>query len=462
MLFSSVEFLFYFLPLLLVLQFLAADNIRLSNGILLIFSLLFYAWGEPVYVFLMVFVILLNYIVGWLIDTSPEHGKKWLILGVVANLSILAYYKYAAFLIINLSNIFSLQLTVSEGYLPIGISFFIFQAITYIADVYNKNAHVQKNPFLLALYISLFPQLIAGPIIRYRIIEDQLLNRTRTLDDVSWGVRRFIIGLAKKVIVANTFGMIADEIFSLPESSLTPSLVLIGVAAFTFQIYFDFSAYSDMAIGLGRIFGFRVPENFNYPYMSRSVTEFWRRWHISLSSFFRDYVYIPLGGNRRGEWSTYRNLVIVFFLCGLWHGASWNFIIWGLYFGGFLIIERRFILSHLDSLPYWFSWFYTMLVVMLGWLIFRAESLDQIVMMLLVFANGNENTLHLKYLQDTFLMTIVLVAIVGSTSLFKHKVFENRSRVVIAAMDVYLLLLLFVSITFLAADTYNPFIYFRF
>ncbi len=381
MVFSSIVFLYLFLPLTLALYFFAGERGR--NALLLAASLLFYAWGEMGYVLLMLGSIVANWLFGLLIDKARQKGasgKGALIGGVIANLLPLAFFKYGNFLVDNLNSVLAptgaAPIELAPVHLPIGISFFTFQAISYIVDVYRREADVQKNPVNLALYISLFPQLIAGPIVRYHDVALQILNRHTSLEDFKYGVLRFVSGLGKKVLIANSMGAVADHVFSLPTSTLPAYLAWLGMIAYTLQIYFDFSGYSDMAIGLGRMFGFHFLENFNYPYISRSIQEFWRRWHISLSSWFRDYLYIPLGGNRKGSARTYFNLVTVFFLCGLWHGASWTFVIWGLYHGFFLVLERSPAGKWLSRLPTVVRHFYALMVVMIGWVFFRAETLD--------------------------------------------------------------------------------------
>ncbi len=391
MVFSSLFFLFLFLPIVLILYFSVGTKYR--NMILLSASLFFYAWGEFGYVLLMIFSILLNWIFGILIDSARSAPKKrtiYLTIGVILNLLPLLCFKYGNFVIDNLNGILaSLDIdTIQIGaiHLPIGISFFTFQAISYIVDVYRDTATVQKRPVNLALYISLFPQLIAGPIVRYHDIARQIVNRSVTLNDFQYGVFRFITGLGKKILIANNLGAVADNIYKLPVETLPAGLLWLGMLTYMLQIYYDFSAYSDMAIGLGRMFGFHFLENFNYPYCALSIQDFWRRWHISLSSWFKDYLYIPLGGNRKGTGRTYFNLITVFFLCGLWHGASWTFVIWGLYHGFFLVFERIFG-SIIAKMPVLLRHFYAMIIVMIGWVFFRADSLEQALNYLSGLAN---------------------------------------------------------------------------
>ena len=422
---------------------------------------MFYAWGEPTFIFIMLFSILMNYFIGRMID--KKHSKKfYLNIGLVGNLLLLIYFKYFSFLAVTIAELFSFKLSIPDVVLPIGISFFTFQAISYLVDLYKKEIKVQKNPLNLALYISFFPQLIAGPIVRYHDIEKQITERKVLQSDFLIGIRRFIIGFSKKILIANTFAKIADEIFALPETEFTTHLILFAMVSYTIQIYFDFSGYSDMAIGLGRMFGFKFLENFNYPYVSRSIKEFWQRWHISLSTFLKDYLYIPLGGSRVSKLATYRNLVIVFLLCGLWHGAGWTFIIWGLYFGVFLILERLFLGEILKKLPKFISWFYSITVVMFGWLIFRAENLGQFLSMLEALFAGAKNPVYKKYAKDTFIILMLFIAFIGATPLFQKKIWQSKRIGVQFLMDIFLIACFVISVSFLASGTYNPFIYFRF
>ena len=394
MLFSSTLFLFLFLPLTLVAYLVVGR--RLRNVLLLLASLFFYLWGENIYVLVMLSSITMNYIFGLLIDRNikrGDSGKLPMVLGVVANLGLLIFFKYTNFIVDNVNILLGTMgvaaINIEPIHLPIGISFFTFQAMSYIIDVYRKDSNVQKNPINLGLYIALFPQLIAGPIVRYHDIADQINRRKTRLLDVAAGSERFIFGLGKKVLIANPLALVADQIFALPVDQLSTGAAWIGVICYTLQIYFDFSGYSDMAIGLGRMFGFRFLENFNYPYISRSIREFWRRWHISLSSWFRDYLYIPMGGNRLGEKRTRRNLLIVFLLVGLWHGASWSFIVWGLIHGLFLIFERSRPGRFIEKMPTPLQLVYTLLVVMNAWVFFRVEKLSDALDYLAVMYGGN-------------------------------------------------------------------------
>lgn len=373
MLFNSSVFLWLFLPMVLVLNNLI--KAKYSNYFLLAASLLFYAWGEPVYVLLMLFSIALNWAFGLLID-KREKGRHFLLtVCVILNLAILGYYKYFNFLVDTINGLVGDELIAPRSIsLPIGISFFTFQALSYVIDLYRGECKVQKNILNLALYVSFFPQLIAGPIVRYSDIDEQISARIVSMDKFAVGFRRFLYGLGKKIIISNCMAEIADTIFGLPFAELTTTSAWLGAIAYTMQIYYDFSGYSDMAIGLGKMFGFDFLENFKYPYLSCSIQEFWQRWHISLGTWFREYVYIPLGGNRKGKVRTYLNLFTVFFLTGMWHGASWNFVVWGLYHGVFQIFERLGLKDFLKKHRV-FSHVYCLLVVMIGWVFFRAETL---------------------------------------------------------------------------------------
>lgn len=385
MFFSTVIFLFYFLPALLAVYFMVKKELR--NAVLLLASMFFYAWGEPRFVGTLVISILVNYVagigIGYVREKSWLAAKGILCFAIVGNLGILFYYKYIDFCIINLNRLLNyvgvgIRLDILSVALPVGLSFFTFQGLSYTVDVYRGSVPVQRNPFHMALYISMFPQLVAGPIVRYGDIYQYIGGRTVSLEDLEDGIRRFIIGLTKKVVIADTMALTADKVFQTSIEQLTPAIAWLGAVCYTFQIFFDFSGYSDMAIGLGRLFGFRFMENFNLPYISVSVTEFWRRWHISLSTWFRDYLYIPLGGNRKGN--VYLHLAVVFICTGLWHGAAWTFFVWGLWHGMFLIIERIAIKRGIGiQFPKCVKWLYTMSVVIGGWVVFRSSGLSYAV-----------------------------------------------------------------------------------
>ena len=485
MVFSSIIFLFLFLPLTLIFYFSVGPKFR--NVILLMFSLLFYTWGEAGYVLLLLFSISINWLFGLLMSgthLTQQKRKLFLVFGVILNLIPLAFFKYGNFLLDNLSylntgSIFG-ELSNSQIHLPIGISFFTFQAISYIVDVYRGTADIQRHPINLALYISLFPQLIAGPIVRYHNVAKQLVQRTVTLLDFQIGVQRFVIGLGKKVLIANNIGAVADHIFSLPSETLPAGLLWLGMLTYTLQIYYDFSAYSDMAIGLGRMFGFHLLENFNFPYSARSIRDFWRRWHISLSSWFKDYVYIPLGGNRKTVIHTYLNLVTVFFLCGLWHGASWTFVIWGLYHGLFLVLERGPLGKIVRVLPIPMQHLYTMVIVMFGWVFFRSESLGQALSYLrslFNFSNPPYLDAELFTTMNTEFYIALAVGIIFSYPIVPQlltksvnyfdkitvKVPSFMSQGVAAfTMIIVISLIMIYSSAQLISGSHNPFLYFRF
>jgi alginate O-acetyltransferase complex protein AlgI len=483
MLFSEPVFVFLFLPLLFLVYAVAPRAAR--NTILLLASLLFYAWGEKSFVLVMLGSIAFNYLVGLLVEAGRSRGlhKLFLILGVAGNLGLLVAFKYADFLVTNLNFLLvGLKLPpilMQPIHLPIGISFFTFQAMSYIIDLYRGRTEVQKNPLRVALYITLFPQLIAGPIVRYQDIARQLVHRTVTRAGFDQGVRRFILGLGKKMLLANVVAVPADQIFALPAHQLTTPVAWLGAVCYTLQIYFDFSGYSDMAIGLGRMFGFRFLENFNYPYISRSVTEFWRRWHMSLSSWYRDYLYIPLGGNRRGTLRTYLNLVIVFFLCGLWHGASWTFVVWGLFHGLFLVLERLGLGALLASRRPAIQHAYFLLALLVSWVFFRCETLSQAAGMLAAmagFAQGSRLEHHLSLYVDTEILIALAVGVLASTPVlprvmrgltYRRKALQLVSRPGFDTLravgeTVALMLVFLMSLSWMAAGTYNPFLYFRF
>ncbi len=480
MLFSEPFFLFFFLPLLIIAYFLVPRIMR--NTLLLLASLFFYAVGEKNYVFIMVISISINYIIGMGIGLSSSRkiSRIFLLTGVVLDLGILLIFKYANFFLENvnilLTSLHFSSITYNTIHLPIGISFFTFQAMSYIIDVYRKDTECQKNPGKVALYISLFPQLIAGPIVRYSDVAYHLDHRTETLHKFSYGVRRFVIGLAKKMIIANTLAYPADLIFSLPSEELKFSISWLGVICYSLQIYFDFSGYSDMAIGLGRIFGFRFPENFNYPYISRSITEFWRRWHLSLSSWFRDYLYIPLGGNRISRGRTYFNLFTIFFLCGFWHGASWNFLVWGIFHGVLLIIERIGLKKWLDRRSPALRHGYVLFMVMIGWVFFRAENLRYAVSYLAVMFGRETASPDIRYLAhylNSEVFLTIIIGILASSDFVKNILVKDSFGGVIDRLRrpvtfisitrvVYLSGIFFYSLVLLASGAYNPFIYFRF
>ncbi len=466
MLFCSLTFLFVYFPVVLFFYFLV-KKLSLKNIVLLIASLIFYAWGEPIYIFLMLLTIVVIYIFGIYLDKFDakkqyKHKKFMLILSIIFVIGILGFFKYANFLIININNIFDVNIGYLNLSLPIGISFYSFQILSYIFDLYRKEIKVQKNVFTLALYLSLFPQLIAGPIVRYQTIENELSKRSVNFDDIYYGVKRFIVGLAKKVLIANQMGLIADTVFNHSNiSDFGSAIIWIGALAYTFQIYFDFSGYSDMAIALGRIFGFRFLENFNFPYLSKSITEFWRRWHISLSSWFRDYIYIPLGGNRVKKSRWIFNILVVWFLTGLWHGADWNFIIWGLYFGTILLIEKLYLTKILNKMPNFINWIYSMILIVIGWIIFRNTNIDNLLLSIetmFIYKPSDIEGFFYLYSGTASSFLYFIPAIIFSFPVFDF--YKDRKNNII--VNGILLVLFMMCITFLISSSYNPFIYFRF
>ena len=467
MLFSSQVFLYFFLPITLIIYYLSPRKFR--NFILLVASLIFYAWGEPVYILIMLFSTVFDYVNGLLIDKFQKENKNRyakivLIVSVVGNLSILGFFKYSNFLITNLNSLFHFDLSLLSIALPIGISFYTFQTMSYTIDVYKKNVEAQKNLISFATYVTLFPQLIAGPIVKYRDVRESLENRKENISDFSDGVKRFILGLFKKVMLANNIGFLWESINAMSNQEMSAILAWIGAICFTLQIYYDFSGYSDMAIGLGKMFGFHFLENFNFPYLSKSITEFWRRWHISLGSWFKEYVYIPLGGNRKGMKRTIINLLIVWFLTGLWHGASWNFVVWGLYFGVLLILEKLFLAKFLAKMPKLFRHIYTMFFVIISWVIFASPTLsDGLEYLKVMFDFGgmfiNQEVLYL--LSSHFVLFVA--CILGCTTIFKNIREKLKKKKWFYLVDSILFLGMFIlSLTFLVGATYNPFLYFRF
>jgi alginate O-acetyltransferase complex protein AlgI len=468
MVFSSSIFLFFFLPLVIAGYYLIKENYRIY--FLLLASLFFYAWGEYRYVLIMILSITINYSFGMFIDkshTNKNLAKLLLVLAVTGNLGILFYFKYLNFTLNTINRVFNTGFVYYNIVMPIGISFFTFQGMSYVIDLYWRKVDVQKNPAKLAFYISFFPQLIAGPIVRYIDIKEQIEKRTVSGEKFVSGAQRFVIGLAKKVIIANTLGEAVDFIFSFPVLETTAATAWLGIICYSFQIFFDFSGYSDMAIGLGRMFGFEFLENFNYPYISKSITEFWHRWHISLSSWFRDYVYIPLGGNRKGN--VYVNLVIVFILTGFWHGAHFQFVVWGLWHGFFLLIERLFGMREAKKkkiAP--LRYVMTMLIVIVGWVFFRAPGLQYAIGYLgVMFGLVQPDFAGLTvwfYFSPKIVITLFLAAAV-STPLFKaaYIIFKTHTGVIYKPIIYGLTLaLLFICMVFVTASSYNPFIYFRF
>lgn len=464
MVFSSAIFLLKFLPVVFVLNYFIKKEY--SNGLLLLASLIFYAWGEPILVLLMMDLILVNWIAGLIIGkTEGMLRKAALAIGVIFDLGILGYYKYSGFIITIINGVLSKEvLTDPEIVLPIGISFFTFQAISYMADVYKGDTEASPRLINVALYISFFPQLIAGPIVKYKDINKQIEDRFIIWDAISDGFKRFIYGLAKKVLISNVLGLCVDTIYAYDLALVDGTAAWIGALLYTFQIYYDFSGYSDMAIGLGKMFGFHIPENFNYPYLSRSISEFWRRWHISLGSWFREYVYFPLGGNRKGKVRTYVNLIIVFFLTGLWHGADFSFVGWGLYHGFFRIVEKMGFKKCLDKSKI-VSTIYCFMAVNFGWVLFRIDNtrkaLKYIARMIMPWRYAGTNISIWDYLDNkTIFIAICAVIGMGILKLIPEKIANQWCDSVVEA--VYCVSLLILCLAALASNTYNPFIYFQF
>lgn len=468
MVFSSLEFLFFYLPAVLLIYFLIpARYLAARNLVLLVVSLLFYGWSEPIYICIMLLSIIVDYTCGRIVSknrqSSPKKAKAALIASVVINLSILCFFKYTDFIILNLSRIPIFSNLKPLGIsLPVGISFYTFQTMSYTLDVYLGAAQMQRNLATFGSYVTMFPQLIAGPIVRYRDVDDELRVRVHTLAGAAHGAQRFICGLAKKVLLANTAGVFYTSFVEGVYD--TPSILgaWFGIIFFAFQIYFDFSGYSDMAIGLGLILGFKFPENFNYPYISRSITDFWRRWHITLSTWFREYVYIPLGGNRRGKARTFINLIIVWFLTGLWHGASWNFVLWGLYFAGLLIIEKAFLLKYLSKLPKFISHIYALVLIVFGWFIFIYCDLEAPMQYLssMFTAPMLSSVAVYDLIRSLVLLGILVLA---STQIPRRIYLRFKDK---KAAKIIMIIILPVTIllctAYLVDSSYNPFLYFRF
>ena len=465
MLFTSISFLYYFLPALIIIYFITPKKYK--NIILLIASLLFYFYGEPKYVFLMIAEIIIAYIGAILIDKYTNQSKNILITTLFIHVFLLIIFKYTDFIIQTINDISNANIKLLNIALPIGISFYTFQIISYIIDVYNGKVNVQKNIIKLATYVSLFPQLVAGPIVRYQTVEKELDDRVHSFNNFAYGIRRFTIGLAKKVLIANALGELCSKAFLADEKTIV-FFWIFGIS-YMLQLYFDFSAYSDMAIGLGRIFGFHFPENFNYPYISKSITEFWRRWHISLSTWFKDYVYIPLGGNREGKYKQIRNILIVWLLTGIWHGANWTFLIWGLLFGIILIIEKIWLNKFMEKLPSFIRRIYVLFIVMILFIIFNAENMSVALTNIkgLFGMNGeafvNDYTLH--YLKSY--LPVLIIALLGSTPFIKiliDKLRKNKyvNNIINILEPILIVVILVVVTSYLIDNSYNPFLYFRF
>lgn len=471
MLFSSVTFLFFFLPIVFTLYYISPKKIK--NYTLLLFSIIFYAWGGILYLPLLIISIMINYIFGLQIEKYKDNNKKRkniLIISIIFNVLFLGVFKYTNFITDNINIIFKTSINIPIIPLPIGISFYTFQAMSYVIDVYRNDGKVQKNIFNLALYISMFPQLVAGPIVRYETIDNQITNRIHNIDKFNQGIERLTIGLFKKVIISNTVGELSALIYSLSNYQMSISVAWLGAIAYTLQVYFDFSGYSDMAIGLGKMLGFEFLENFNYPYISKSVSEFWRRWHISLGSWFRDYIYIPLGGNRVSNIKTYRNLTIVWLITGIWHGASWNFVAWGLYFGIFIMLERAFLQNILNKIPKVFSHIYLLIVVIFGWVLFSKPDLKSAIDYMKIMIGVGEypfiNGYTTFYLSQYWLS--LTMAIILSTPIIKRtkQLIKKSNKKIMTEIEIIkpliYFILFFITTVYLVNSTFNPFIYFNF
>ena len=464
-----MTFVYMFLPIVLLLYLVTKKE--LHNPILLVASIIFYAWGEPKYLAIMLLTIIINYYGAIAIEKYSNHKKAALVATLIGNLSFLIYFKYFNFLIDNCNNLFHANIQALDIVMPIGISFYTFQALSYVIDVYRGEVNAQKDFYKLALYICLFPQLVAGPIVKYHDVAEQIDSREVNFEKVNFGVKRFIIGLSKKVLIANTMGAIADKIFTQSPDAFSHGIAWLGAVAYSFQIYFDFSGYSDMAIGLGLIFGFRFLENFNYPYISKSITEFWRRWHISLSTWFKQYVYISLGGNRQGKLKTVRNLGIVFLLTGIWHGAAWNFVVWGIWNGFFIICEKLFNIKDFEQKhnEWWINalmHIYCIFLFVIGWVIFRADNMSYAWNYLLnmfgvLQVNADKILYTWQYYIDSVEIITFIAAVLCSMPLFKDML-NVKGKVCRVFINLWLLVLFFFSTVSIAASTYNPFIYFRF
>jgi len=466
MVFSTPYFLFLYLPIVLLLYYIVP--LKLRNLVLLIVSLIFYGWGEPIYILIMFASIIIDYTHGMLVERGKKTGKMRLAKGavvssVICNLGLLFFFKYWDFIATSLASIGLDFMPILGLELPIGISFYTFQTMSYTIDVYRGDARVQKNIITFGSFVTLFPQLIAGPILQYKHLDEQLEHRTHTFDRFSSGVQRFCVGCAKKVLIANAIGPLWDKYLATPVNELTTLGAWLGIIAFSFQLYFDFSGYSDMAIGLGRMLGFDFLDNFNYPYLSRSATEFWRRWHISLGNWFRDYMYIPLGGNRVGKGRLIFNLLIVWAATGIWHGASWNFLFWGLFYFVFLVLEKFWLKKLLDKAPRWIGHVYGLILVLVGWTIFAVEDMTQLggyLKAMFGFGAGLLDTAFLYNLRNY--LPLLIIAVIASTPLAKNIWNKLNVKVKQVALPILIALGLVLATAYLVDGTYNPFLYFRF
>ncbi len=480
MVFSSLTFLFAFLPITLILYYLMPNN-KIQNVVILISGIVFYAWGEPLYVFVMLLSTAIDYCAGLIMhkyDDRPKVRLVCLIISLVMNIGLLSVFKYLGFIINSANAWFGLSIPNPNLPLPIGISFFTFQSMSYTIDLYRRNIKVQKNPVSFIAFVSLFPQIVAGPIVRYEDVQYEIDNRTITEKMVGDGICRFITGLGKKVLIANNIGMLwttVKEMAGFDYTQLSAVTAWLGILAFTFQIFFDFSGYSDMAIGLGKMMGFNFPENFDYPYMSHSISEFWRRWHMTLGGWFKSYIYIPLGGNRKGTARTIFNLLVVWAVTGIWHGASWNFMLWGLYFGIIIVLERLFLGKWLEKIPSFFSWLYTFVLVVFGWVLFEAIDQTNVDIILMFQQVGSyigamfgANGVFMDDFATSALMNygiMFAVCILGSSDIVKTLATYIKTKApkwTQYSIPIVQLVVMLASIAYLSTATYNPFLYFNF
>ena len=471
MVFSSLSFLFFFLPLVCCLYF-PISNLKWRNLVLFTASIIFYAWEEPIYVLVILATMLVAYLFGLLIEIYKEMHSKlalfYFILSIFTCIFFLFYFKYQRFIFSNLNLILPFQIPIKELILPVGISFYTFQVLSYLIDVYQGKVQAQHNFIRLGTYIALFPQLVAGPIVRYETIEQELRERHSSIADIANGLRRFILGLGKKVILSNNMAVLADFVFNQAPSASGTVLIWLGAVAYTFQIYFDFPGYSDMSIGLGQMFGFHFLENFRYPLIAKSITDFWRRWHISLSSWFRDYIYIPLGGNRCSKLKWIRNILIVWLLTGLWHGANWNYILWGLYFGLWLMLEKLFLLKLTEKLPSILRWLFTLFVIIVSWVIFRVEDMQALLGFLhrmFVYAPADLSRIAYEQPDAVYVLCYMPLAFLASLPAFNklyRRYFAKSQRLAGVIADLMFVIILFICIIMLMSNSYNPFIYYRF
>ena len=466
MVFSSIVFLYIFLPIMLLIYFIVPSKFK--NAIMILASLIFFAWGEIRYIFIMLVLAVMDFVCGKQITKYQDNKRKkllFLMINVVVNLGILFFFKYADFIISNINNLTGLSIPLLNIPLPIGVSFNTFQSLSYVIDVYRGTVKCEKSFYNYLTYTTLFPQIIAGPIVRYETVDEELETKNISLDNFSAGMKRFIIGLGKKVLIANSVGALWNTIETGNYSELSMLFAWVGIIAFALQIYFDFSGYSDMAIGLAQIFGMKFDENFNYPYISKSITEFWRRWHITLGSWFRDYVYIPLGGNRKGFFKQIRNILIVWFLTGAWHGASWNFILWGLYFGVILILEKLFILKVLEKLPKICGHIYAIILILVGWAIFAFEDLSKVGQYIkAMFVNSNiwDNEALYNLQNYGFLIVLGIICSIPLWKKLKEKIDSKNSKILELITSLGYVIILVLSTASLVTNSFNPFLYFRF